>query len=219
MDARRFTDISKNTNIATIGKPFSEDTLLKLGKPSHEEMWSDPHQAYLALVDAIYRPRVTLAESMWNDHRYQKETNEHSANPFPIHTRKYPILTLKIHLPFFLPGKSKLHIILDEQREDYPGHYKSYPLESVNPKKIQNEPAGPVEYEKVYAIQRLEPVNFVVKVRLDLHGDNEVQLPHEPLLCKDDIETEIDKKTVKGIQMQTENKWIVVQTVARTITT
>jgi hypothetical protein len=43
-------------------------------------------------------------------------------------------------------------------------------------------------------------------------GDGKVQLPHEPLFFDNDIENKSDEKTAEGVQLQSDSKWIVVET-------
>jgi hypothetical protein len=148
--------------------------------------WPDPHQVYLALADAIYRPRVTLTDT-------GKPPEDSQC-------------VLKVKLPFYLPGKSKLHIEFEQKDEK-----QNAVLSKIDPDSIKSLEVGPGEYELIRQFPFWESKSFNAKVRLDLYGDEEVQLPHDPLFCGSDIETKIDEHTRKGVQSQTETKWIVVQ--------
>jgi hypothetical protein len=214
----KWHEIPPDTHVATIGQPFTMHPLLKTTenekpkeKPQHKpaektvhdvrschkgmatfkktplEKWqANPHQAYLALADAIYRPRVTLTDT---------------GSP-PGDSQ----CALKVKLPFYLPGKSKLHIEF-EQKDD-----QQYAvLSRQDPDSIKSLEVGPGEYELIRQFPFWESKSFTAKVRLDLYGDGEVQLPNDPLFCGPDIETKIDEHTRKGVQSQTETKWIVVQ--------
>jgi hypothetical protein len=150
--------------------------------------WHHPHQAYLALADAVYRPRVTLSET------------------YTVAGSRRATVTLKVDLPFFIPGKSKLYI--DFEQKD---HGKSIEHMPPDPNAIKRLQVGPSDYEIVHTVYPGQTRDFSARIRLDLYGDNEVQLPHEPLFCGNEIETRIDKNTVKGVQLQTWNKWISVE--------
>jgi hypothetical protein len=142
--------------------------------------WPYPHDAYLALADAAYRPRVAMTRPPSRPVR----------------------CVVKVSLPFYLPGKSELYIDFEEKAGS-----KSIDPIFPNPDNIKDLRVGAGEYEISREIAMGETRDFTAKVRLDLFGDHEMELPHEPLFCGADIETEIDESTVKGVQDNT--KWIV----------
>jgi hypothetical protein len=142
--------------------------------------WPYPHDAYLALADAAYRPRVAMTQPPSRPVR----------------------CVVKVSLPFYLPGKSELYIDFEEKAGS-----KSIDPIFPNPDNIKDLRVGAGEYEISREIAMGETRDFTAKVRLDLFGDHEMELPHEPLFCGADIETEIDESTVKGVQDNT--KWIV----------
>jgi hypothetical protein len=185
-------NITADTQVATIGQPFRMHPLLKphvKEKPATNSQsqktknnaikWRHPHDAYLALADALYRPRVTLTEISSNaDNK----------------------CVLKLKLPFYLPGKSRLFIEFGE---------KDQKLRTFDPGSIDNLKVGSGEYEIIEQFPYWETKAFTAKVRLELLGKGDVQLPHEPLFCGAEIETQIDEHTNKGTQSRTETKWII----------
>ncbi len=214
-------EIPADTTVATIGQPFTMHPLLRpheqaKSRPTaadnmpyqitraptltssiaktiilNAHLWYHPHQTYLALADAIYRPRVTMSK---------------------VTTRPVRCV-LKVCLPFYLPGKSKLYIDFEEKS----GHATMASL-SAAPDSIKDLEVGPGDYEISRTVSAGTVREFIAKVRLDLYGDHTVELPHEPLFNDTSIKTEIDKNTVKGVQDKIETKWIVAQKkVANTI--
>jgi hypothetical protein len=218
LKANKAYGTTADTHVATIGQPFSMHQLLKptqkttpqaltTKQPSNEvdnpyktrklppslllntarsygkdmTFWPHPHDTYLALADAIYRPRVILTG---------------------IYTYTYSKCVLTIKLPFYLPGKSQLFIEFGE---------KDQKLGKFDPGSIKNLKVGPGEYEIVEQFPHFETKSFTAKVRLDLFGEGEVQLPHDPLFCGADIETQIDEHNSKGTQSPSETKWIVAE--------
>jgi hypothetical protein len=183
--------IPADTHVATIGQPFEMHQLLKprvkkepastKNAKNNAIIWHSPHDAYLALADAVYRPRVTLTE---------------------IYSNADTQCALKLKLPFYLPGKSLLFIEFGE---------KDQKLRTFDPGSIDNLKVGSGEYEIVEQFPYWETKSFTAKVRLELLGKGDVQLPHESLFCGADIETQIDEHTTKGIQSRTETKWIVAE--------
>jgi hypothetical protein len=219
----KWHEIPADTHVATIGQPFTMHPLLETtekkkpkkkpqlkptDKTVHDvrschqgmatfketpaEKWhADPHQAYLALADAIYRPRITLTKV----------------------TDRTVRCVLKISLPFYLPGKSKLHMDF----KDKLGRETKFHIPD-DPDSIKGLEVGPGEYEISRQLLAGAIRTFTAKVRLDLYGDHTVELPCEPLFSGSDIKTEIDKNTAKGVQDKSETKWIVVEKqVANTI--
>jgi hypothetical protein len=212
-------EIPADTTVATIGQPFTMHPLLQPSvkekqkiTPSNQNKgkkaalyavspvggflydryqtskekfisWQYPHEAYLALADVLYRPRVTMTTHL---------------KPFEsCHC------TLNIHLPFYLPGKSELHLELEEKCGGQSVRSKPYP------DSVEGLRSGPGEYQVSFMVKAGQTKTFIANVRLDLYGDGEVQLPHDPLFSGRDIETRIDKNTVKGVQAK--NKWIVLE--------
>lgn len=213
--AGKHPEAKQDTIIGTIGQPFTMHPLLqptvraksespwlyavspaaglfssvvKANKHSNFGRWHTPHEAYLALADAIYRPRVTLTESPPPDETYSTKDNQ---------------CALKISLPFFLPGKSDLLVEFEEKADKI-----GVILMKPHPEGLK---VGPGEYELIRKYPFHQTTTCTAKVRLDLFGKGEMQLPHEPLFCGADIETQIDKNTSKGVQPPTEIKWIVVK--------
>jgi hypothetical protein len=213
--AGKHPEAKQDTIIGTIGQPFTMHPLLqptvrtksespwlyavspaaglfssvvKAKKHSNFGRWHTPHEAYLALADAIYRPRVTLTESPPPDETYSTKDNQ---------------CALKISLPFFLPGKSDLFVEFEEKADKI-----GVILMKPHPEGLK---VGPGEYELIRKYPFHQTTTCTAKVRLDLFGKGEMQLPHEPLFCGADIETQIDKNTSKGVQPPTEIKWIVAK--------
>jgi hypothetical protein len=148
--------------------------------------WQYPHEAYLALADAAYRPRVTMTE--------KSTTMEH----------RQSTVTLKVNLPFYIPGKSGLYIEFEEKDGKKVKTDKFAPLSGLTL-------SGSGDFEMIRTVYPGESKIFTANVRLDLLGDTEAQLPHEPLFCGSEIETKTEEKTVKGVQLKTSAKWIVVK--------
>jgi hypothetical protein len=146
--------------------------------------WPRPHDAYLALADAIYRPRVTLKKS----------------------SGRQVQCVFNVKVPFYIPGTSKLYI----EFTDKAGNTTVEFIPAI-PDNIKDLKVGPGEYEIVRTIKAGTVRNFEGKVRMQLFGDDEVQLPFEPLFCGSDIKTEIDKNTVKGTQFKSDTKWIIAK--------
>jgi hypothetical protein len=224
-------EIPADTTVATIGQPFTMHPLLKTTvqeKPkitpnnqtgwkkkaalyatvggflydryqtSKEKFigWQHPRGAYLALADAVYRPRVTLTETS------------------TMIGRRQSTVALKVDLPFYIPGKSELFIEYEIEFK-VKGGKKIRDKEEIE--KISHNPVsninlnGPGGYEIIRTVYPGESRTFTAKVRLDLFGDGEVQLPCEPLFCGSEIKTEKEEKTVEGVQLQTATKWIVAK--------
>ncbi len=224
-------NVKKDTQIGTIGQPFHMHPLLQPSvkenpkvtpKSTHQEPfdrkhatlfavspvggllyghyqsskrkfvgWQYPHEAYLALADVLYRPRVSMTTHV---------------KPFEsCHC------ILKVNLPFYLPGKSELHLEIEQKSGGQSVCSK------FDPSSVESLKSGPGDYQVSYTVNADETKTFVAKVRLDLYGDGEVQLPHDPLFSGRDIETRIDKITVKGVQktIGTESKWIVLEETVR----
>jgi hypothetical protein len=162
-------------------------------------MWCEcPHEAYLALTDAIYRPQVALTET-------------HISS-----VSRRALVTFKVKLPFFIPEKSALCIDFEQKGGNTILANKVIERVYLNPAgtKDLNRAGG---YETTRAVSPGEFMTFTAKVRLDLHGDTKVQLPYEPLFCDADIETqasesqEKDEQKGKDENPQTSHKWIVVK--------
>jgi hypothetical protein len=164
--------------------------------------WENPHEAYLALADALYRPRVTLAVREYITPDFLQAND----------------VTLNVKIPFFIPEKSKLHIdfeIMAYTRLDNAIARTFNTEEHIEPKpeNIKELQVGPGEYQifRNYDPGHLRNRKFIAKVRLDLYGDSEIELPYEPLFCESDIQTETNQKTVQGVQPSTQVKWIVAE--------
>jgi hypothetical protein len=163
-------------------------------------MWCEyPDEAYAALMDALYRPQVSL---------------ELSPLTFPVLEPPKSII-LKISAPYFIHGKSKLDINIEIK--DHDKLLKTYtPDQDV----IEGCEVESGRYEFVYKIPQGDSIGlaqmslltFTAKIRLDLLGDNKMQFPYEPMFCGTNIENKSDEKTVKGLQLPTDSKWIVAET-------
>jgi hypothetical protein len=163
--------------------------------------WKKPHEAYMALADAIYRPRVTLDVKPSEDRKYRKENN--STFTYVTHKKEHDIFYFKVFLPFFIPDQSTQYIIIDNNSVEPTGRYNSSPVKIT-------KSTGPCEYKIVKPVKTGRE-KFIAMVRLDLYGDGSVELPHEPLFCDNKIVTKIDKRKLKGVQLSTEHKWIKVE--------
>jgi len=194
MRTNKWHEIPADTIVATIGKPFTMHPLLKTTvkeKPQNKAggTWHHPHQAYLALADAVYRPRVTMTETF--GHRQST-------------------VALKVNLPFYIPRKSELYIEFEVKGG------KTF-LDDKEIEKIFLDPVrdltlnGPGDYEIIRTVYPGESRTFTANVRLDLFGDGKVQLPHEPMFCGSEIKIKKDVQTVQGVQLKTSTKWIVAK--------
>jgi hypothetical protein len=163
-------------------------------------MWCEyPDEAYAALMDALYRPQVTL-----------------DLSPLMFPALKVPTsIVLKVSTPFYIRGKSRLDINTEIKYQD-----KSLEAFTLDQDVIKGCEVESGQYEFIYKIPQgdsngltLKPLlTYIAKIRLDLLGDGKVQLPHEPLFFGTDIENKSDEKTAEGVQLQSDSKWIVVET-------
>jgi hypothetical protein len=144
-----------------------------------------PDEAYVALMDALYRPRVTHVPT--------------SMKPYDN--------TFKIHLPYYLQGKSVLFIELIDKNL-YTGD-ETVDIYAPGQKNVEelHEEFG------VYVIRRKVAMghSHIIKIRLDLFGDGKVQLPHEPLFRGTDIETNENEQPDDGLTLTSDKNWIVME--------
>jgi hypothetical protein len=161
--------------------------------------WKDPHEAYLALTDAVYRPRVTLTTTQWEDERFRVCDNLGR----PSKQKMHDVFNLKVSLPFFIPNKSVLYVRTSDQK---PSPMWLLDKTAIKPVQVTSH-SGPNEYIKEKKVVA-EKEEFFAMVQLDLYGDTKVVLPYEPKFCKKEIATQMEKNTIKGVQSLTEAKWI-----------
>ncbi len=167
---------------------------------SRIETWHEvPQECYLALVDALYRPRVKMTTHAYNDSGH---------------------IACDINLPFFLPGKSKLLVQMTESTSTInyaqPGVSHDQPGEkNITQEELDHMAIGPCHYR----IERAVPTNSVtsleVKVRFNVYGDDQVFLPYEDKFDEDKVQkssadtnktpTAEPKEETKPIE-----KWLVV---------
>ncbi|HYQ70347.1 MAG TPA: hypothetical protein VET88_00310, partial [Gammaproteobacteria bacterium] len=160
-------------------------------------MWCEkPDEAYLALMDALYRPQITSKEYMLNSTTSRVRMN--------------------IHTPYWIPEKSKLFIQFSLRDDHYAYRYTIKEGEKTRQIKqglnetfsiasgdtlVQNGKQPDSERITVESL-RTGPNQFTIersntgmvtcelKVRLDLYGDQKHCLPFEPALKGSDVGTD-----------------------------
>ena len=167
---------------------------------SRIETWHEvPQKCYLALVDALYRPRVKMTTHAYNDSGH---------------------IACDINLPFFLPGKSKLIVQMTETTSTInyaqPGVSHHEPGEkTITQEELDHMAIGPCHYR----IERTVPANSVtsleVKVRFNVYGDDKVFLPYEDKFDEENIQkaaADTNKTPAAEPKEETKpiEKWLVV---------
>ncbi len=167
---------------------------------SRIETWHEvPLECYLALVDALYRPRVKMAIHAYSDTGH---------------------IACDINLPFFLPGKSKLMVQMTESTStiNYAQSGVSHDQsgeKTITQEELDHLAIGPCHYR----IERVVPANSVtnleVKVRFNVYGDDKVFLPYEDKFDEENIQkstADINKTTAPEPKEETKpiEKWLVV---------
>jgi hypothetical protein len=159
-------------------------------KLSRIETWFEkPKESYLALADALYRPRVTI-----RTHNY---------------TRSGQILC-DIDLPFFIPEKSKLFIEVDDSitRHGHATSAQNYDPEKrpLTAEEINNLKIGPNRYRIERVVQQNSSRMLEVRVRLNMYGNDEMLLPYEDKFDGNNIETDTSQDNKPAM------KWICAST-------
>lgn len=155
-------------------------------KLSRIETWFEvPKECYLALADALYRPRVTIKA-----HRFNRSGQ----------------ILCDIDLPYFIPGKSKLFIEVDDFSQKY---MYTTPIERDDPEKhllTQDEISSLKIGPNRYRIERVVDINsfrtLKVRVRLNLYGTDEILLPYEDKFDGSDVKTDAAQNDAPSV------KWI-----------
>ncbi len=169
-------------------------------KLSRIETWHEvPQECYLALVDALYRPRVKIATHAYNNAGH---------------------ISCDINLPYFIPGKSKLIVQKTETTSTInygqPGVSHHQPgEETITQEELDRMAIGPCHYR----IELAAPANSVssleVKVRFNVYGDDKVFLPYEEKFDGEKVQkSATDTSNTKQPEPQQETKpaekWLVV---------
>ncbi len=111
-----------------------------------------------------------------------------------------------IDLPYFIPGKSKLIVEVDDSITRYG---QAAPAQTYDPEKrplteeeISNLKIGPNRYRIERVVVKNSSRTLKVRVRLNLYGNDEILLPYEDKFDGFDIETEAGEENKPAI------KWI-----------
>jgi hypothetical protein len=155
-------------------------------KLSRIETWFKvPKECYLALADALYRPRVTI-----KTHRFNRSGQ----------------ILCDIDLPYFIPDKSKLFIEVDDFSQKY---IYTTPIERDDPGKhlltqdeVSNLKIGPNRYRIERVVDNNSFRTLEVRVRLNLYGTDEILLPYEVKFDGSDVETDAPQDNAPSV------KWI-----------
>jgi len=158
-------------------------------------LWcEDPHVAYLALADAMYRPRVSLRVD-----RLRPTLHD---------------LQLAIHLPYFIDGQSILHYRMEMEVN---GRVVSTEAKEIH--SFGSGKAGPMDNHNNWAVAENGLIKLTVKVRLDVFGDEKLCLPIEPFYSEDTVEKEPAEtqggKDHPGKQPKSDRKWIVAYIITK----
>ena len=169
-------------------------------KLSRIETWHEvPQECYLALVDALYRPRVKIATHAYNNAGH---------------------ISCDINLPYFIPGKSKLMVQKTETTSTInygqPGVSHHQPgEETITQEELDQMAIGPCHYRIELAVPANSVSSLEVKVRFNVYGDDKVFLPYEEKFDEEKVQKEATATSNnKQEEPQQENKpaekWLVV---------
>ena len=164
-------------------------------KLSRIETWFEvPRECYLALADALYRPRMTIKGQKYN----------HDGQ-----------LVCDIDLPYFIPGKSRLFIEIDESTATLgtrksAASYNDPDKRLLTQEEISQLEIGPNRYRIERVVDRNSVRTLSVKARLSLYGTDDVVLPYEEKFDGTDVETESG-------QNKNHLKWLSVSETLSTI--
>jgi hypothetical protein len=160
--------------------------LRKMGDDPHPDrhsgyrcaLWCEyPHEAYAALMDALYRPYVTFQS--------RELKPGVSSVSLDIHT---PFLLRESQL--FIKGEVKISSLFSskESLKKPPVQIDVDPANQNYQDTLDKLKNGSNRY--TFHFSDVSFFNCRLKVRLDLSGDHEVCLPCEPLFCGIDISTD-----------------------------
>ena len=169
-------------------------------KLSRIETWHEvPQECYLALVDALYRPRVKIATHAYNNAGH---------------------ISCDINLPYFIPGKSKLIVQKTETTSTInygqPGVSHHQPgEETITQEELERMAIGPCHYRIELAVPANSVSSLEVKVRFNVYGDDKVFLPYEEKFDEEKVQkAATDTSNTKQAEPQQETKpaekWLMV---------
>ncbi len=145
-------------------------------KKDRIEIWHEtPQECYLALADALYRPRVDMKQ-----HRLLQQNK-------PVTQ-----IVCTIDVPFFIPGKTRLFIEQEEKLVKNSMDINMTVTEdnrALTKEEIDKLQIGPTRFKiEKLADDLTEARDLIIRTRVDLYGNGNVQLPYEEKF--DDSHTE-----------------------------